>query len=110
MEKEKMEIEKMLEEIKEMLQKSAQEKIKAKVNVIVKGNESEVEIEGTFLGMLIAITNIVQSVNERMREKGMDEKEVKKALESAFKEGMDKRVVKFLLEHSFYSGMEETDE
>lgn len=63
-------------------------KIKAKVNVIVKGNESEVEIEGTFLGMLIAITNIVQSVNERMREKGMDEKEVKKALESAFKEGM----------------------
>lgn len=89
MEKEKMEIEKMLEEIKEMLQKSAQEKIKAKVNVIVKGNESEVEIEGTFLGMLIAITNIVQSVNERMREKGMDEKEVKKALESAFKEGME---------------------
>lgn len=88
MEKEKMEIEKMLEEIKEMLQKSVQEKIKAKVNVIVKGNESEVEIEGTFLGMLIAITNIVQSVNERMREKGMDEKEVKKALESAFKEGM----------------------
>lgn len=71
MEKEKMEIEKMLEEIKEMLQKSAQEKIKAKVNVIVKGNESEVEIEGTFLGMLIAITNIVQSVNERMREKGI---------------------------------------
>lgn len=89
MEKEKMEIEKMLEEIKEMLQKSVQEKIKAKVNVIVKGNESEVEIEGTFLGMLIAITNIVQSVNERMREKGMDEKEVKKALESAFKEGME---------------------
>ena len=39
--------------------------------------------------MLIAITNIVQSVNERMREKGMDEKEVKKALESAFKEGME---------------------
>ena len=89
MEKEKMEIEKMLEEIKEMLQKSVQEKIKAKVNVIVKGNESEVEIEGTFLGMLIAIANIVQSVNERMREKGMDEKEVKKALESAFKEGME---------------------
>lgn len=89
MEKEKMEIEKMLEEIKEMLQKSVQEKIKAKVNVIVKGNESEVEIEGAFLEMLIAITNIVQSVNERMREKGMDEKEVKKALESAFKEGME---------------------
>lgn len=57
--------------------------------MIVKGNESEVEIEGTFLGILIAITNIVQSVNERMREKGMDEKEVKKALESAFKEGME---------------------
>ena len=57
--------------------------------MIVKGNESEVEIEGTFLGILIAITNIVQSVNERMREKWMDEKEVKKALESAFKEGME---------------------
>lgn len=89
MEKEKMEIEKILEEIKEMLQKNVQEKLNAKVNVIVKGNESEVEIEGTFLGMLIAITNIIQAVNERMREKGMDEKEVKKALESAFKEGME---------------------
>ena len=90
MEKEKMEIEKMLEEIKEMLQKDVQERIKAKVNVIVKGNNSEVEIEGTFLGMLIAITNIVQAVNERMRNRGMDEKEIKKALESAFKEGMEK--------------------
>lgn len=69
---------KKLEKIKEMLQKNVQEKLNAKVNVIVKGNESEVEIEGTFLGILIAITNIVQSVNERMREKGMDEKEVKK--------------------------------
>lgn len=48
MEKEKMEIEKMLEELKKMLQKSVQEKLNAKVNVIVKGNESEVEIEGTF--------------------------------------------------------------
>lgn len=73
-----MEIEKILEEIKETLQKNVQEKLNAKVNVIVKGNESEVKIEGTFLGMLIAITNIVQAVNERMREKGMDEKELKK--------------------------------
>ena len=89
MEKEKMEIEKILEEIKEMLQKNVQQKLNAKVNVIVKGNESEVEIEGTFLGMLIAITNIVQAVNERMRNRGMDEKEIKKALESAFKEGME---------------------
>lgn len=39
--------------------------------------------------MLIAITNIVQSVNERMREIGEDENKVKKALESAFKEGME---------------------
>lgn len=43
-----MEKEKMLEEIKEMLQKNVQERIKAKVNVIVKGNNSEVAIEGTF--------------------------------------------------------------
>lgn len=89
MEKEKMEIEKMLEEIKEMLQKNVQEKLNAKVNVIVKGNKSKVEIEGTFLGMLIAITNIVQAVNERMRERGEDEREIKKVLESAFKEGME---------------------
>lgn len=88
MEKEKMEIEKMLEEIKEMLQKNVQEKLNAKVNVIVKGNKSKVEIEGTFLGMLIAITNIVQAVNERMRERGEDEREIKKALESVFKEGI----------------------
>jgi len=89
MEKEKMEIEKMLEEIKEMLQKNVQEKLNAKVNVIVKGNKSEVAIEGTFLGMLIAITNIIQAVNERMREKEIDEEKVKEALESAFKEGME---------------------
>lgn len=88
MEKEKMEIEKMLEEIKEMLQKNVQEKLNAKVNVIVKGDNSEVTIEGTFLGILTAITNIVQAVNERMRNRGIDEKELKKALESAFKEGM----------------------
>ena len=48
MEKEKMEIEKILEEVKEMLQKNVQKKLNAKVNVIVKGNKSEVEIEGTF--------------------------------------------------------------
>ena len=89
MEKEKMEIEKILEEVKEMLQKNAQQKLNAKVNVIVKGNKSEVEIEGTFFGMLIAITNIVQAVNEKMREIGEDENKVKKALESAFKEGME---------------------
>lgn len=89
MEKERMEIEKILEEIKEMLQKNVQEKLNAKVNVIVKGNNSEVAIEGTFLGMLIAITNIVQAVNERMRNRGIDEKEIKKALKSAFKEGME---------------------
>ena len=88
MEKEKMEIEKMLEEIKEMLQKNVQEKLNAKVNVIVKGNKSKVEIEGTFLGMLIAITNIVQAVNERMRERGEDEREINELLESVFKEGI----------------------
>lgn len=91
MEKEKMEIEKMLEEIKEMLQKNVQEKLNAKVNVIVKGNKSEVAIEGTFLGMLIAITNIIQAVNERMREKEIDEEKVKEALETAFKAGMEKK-------------------
>lgn len=90
MEKEKMEIEKMLEEIKEMLQKNVQEKLNAKVNVIVKGNKSEVAIEGTFLGMLIAITNIIQAVNERMREKEIDEEKVKEALETAFKAGMER--------------------
>lgn len=91
MEKEKMEIEKMLEELKKMLQKSVQEKLNAKVNVIVKGNKSEVAIEGTFLGMLIAITNIIQAVNERMREKEIDEEKVKEALETAFKAGMEKK-------------------
>lgn len=93
MEKEKMEmeIEKKLEEIKEMLQKNVQEKLNAKVNVIVKGNKSEVEIEGTFLGMLIAITNIIQAVNERMREKEIDEEKVKEALETAFKAGMEEK-------------------
>lgn len=89
MEKEKMEIEKMLEEIKEMLQKDVQEKLNAKVNVIVKWNESEVEIEGTFLGMLIAISNIIEAVNERMRKKGMNEEDIKKALKASFETGIE---------------------
>lgn len=89
MEKEKMEIEKMLEEIKEMLQKDVQERIKAKVNVIVKGNNSEVEIPGNISGILIAIINIIQLANKRMREKGIAKEETKKLLKVAFEIGME---------------------
>ena len=89
MEKEKMEIEKMLEEIKEMLQKNVQERIKAKVNVIVKGNNSEVAIEGTFLGILTATKNIIQSVRKNIIELGIDEEQTNKILEFVFKKGME---------------------
>ena len=85
MEKERMEINLMLEELKEMAQKT----LSAKINVIVKGNKSEVAIEGTFLGMLTAISNIIEAVNGRMRKKGMNEEDIKKALKSAFETGME---------------------
>lgn len=74
----------------EMLQKNIKEKPNAKVNVIVKGDKSEVEVGGTFLGILTAITNIVQAIKERMKNRGMAEKDVKEALESAFKEGINR--------------------
>lgn len=63
--------------------------LSAKINVIVKGNKSEVAIEGTFLGMLTAISNIIEAVNGRMRKKGMNEEDIKKALKSAFETGME---------------------
>lgn len=74
-----------------MLQKNIKEKLNAKVNVIVKEDKSKVEVGGTFLGILTAITNIIQAVNERMREKEIDEEKVKEALETAFKAGMEKK-------------------
>nr|DAI12684.1 MAG TPA: protein of unknown function (DUF4258) [Caudoviricetes sp.] len=39
--------------------------------------------------MLTAIKSITQAVNERMIERGMDEKYVKEVLETAFKEGLE---------------------
>ena len=89
MEKEKMEIEKMLEEIKEMLQKNVQERIKAKVNVIVKGNGCEVEIPENISEILIAIINIIQVANKKMIEKGIAKEETKKLLKVAFEIGME---------------------
>lgn len=74
----------------EMLQKNIKEKLNAKVNAIVKEYKSEVGVGGTFLGILTAITNIVQAVKERMKNRGIDEKDVKEALESAFKEGINR--------------------
>jgi len=90
MEKEKMEIEKILEEIKEMLQKNVQQKLNAKVNVIVKGNESEVEIEGTFLGMLIALFSLVKSIKEKF-EKEIGTEDTNFLLETSFQNGMEEK-------------------
>lgn len=85
MEKEKMEIDLMLEELEEMAQKT----LNAKINVVVKGNKSKVAIEGSFLGMLTAISNIIEAVNERMRKKGMNEEDIKKALKASFETGIE---------------------
>lgn len=82
---EKMEIDLMLKELEEMAQKT----LNAKINVVVKGNNSEVAIEGTFLGMLTAISNIIEAVNERMRKKGMNEEDIKKALKASFETGIE---------------------
>lgn len=82
---EKMEIDLMLEELEEMAQKT----LNAKINVVVKGNKSKVAIEGSFLGMLTAISNIIEAVNERMRKKGMNEEDIKKALKASFETGIE---------------------
>ena len=85
MEKEKMEIDLMLKELEEMAQKT----LNAEINVVVKGNKSKVAIKGSFLGMLTAISNIIEAVNERMRKKGMNEEDIKKALKASFETGIE---------------------
>lgn len=82
---EKMEIDLMLEELEEMAQKT----LNAKINVVVKGNKSKVAIGGSFLGILTAISNIIEAVNERMRKKGMNEEDIKKALKASFETGIE---------------------
>ena len=74
---EKMEIDLMLEELEEMAQKT----LNAKINVVVIG--------GSFLGILTAISNIIEAVNERMRKKGMNEEDIKKALKASFETGIE---------------------
>ncbi len=91
MKKEKIEKEQILEEfkvIKRVLRKKAQEKLKANFNAIVRVNGGEVEIPGNISGILIAIINIIQLANKRMREKGIVEEETKKLLKLAFEIGM----------------------
>ena len=88
---EKIKKEQMLEEfkaIKRVLQKKAPEELKANANVIVIVNGCEVEIPGNISGILIAIINIIQLANKRMREKGIVEEETKKLLKLAFEIGM----------------------
>ena len=82
---EKMEIDLMLEELEEMAQKT----LNAKINVVVKGNKRKVAIGGSFLGILTAISNIIEAVNERMRKKGMNEEDIKKALKASFETGIE---------------------
>ena len=82
---EKMEIDLMLKELEEMAQKT----LNAKINVVVKGNKSKVAIKGSFLGMLTAISNMIEAVNERMRKKGMNEEDIKKALKASFETGIE---------------------
>lgn len=92
MKKEKIGKEQILEEfkvIKRVLRKKAQEKIKANFNAIVRVNGCEVEIPGNISGILIAIINIIQLANKRMREKGIAKEETKKLLKVAFEIGME---------------------
>lgn len=39
--------------------------------------------------MLTAISNIIEAVNERMRKKGMNEEDIKKALKASFETGIE---------------------
>lgn len=76
-------------ELLKELMKSVEKGKRATINVVVKGNKSKVAIGGSFLGMLTAISNIIEAVNERMRKKGMNEEDIKKALKASFETGIE---------------------
>ena len=62
--------------------------VNAKINAIVKNDMDEVMIQGDLLGILTLVTNIIQSTKKLLIERGMDDPEVKEALELAFVDGM----------------------
>ena len=62
--------------------------VNAKISAIVKNDMDEVIIQGDLLGILTLVTNIIQSTKKLLIERGMDESEVKEALELAFVDGM----------------------
>ena len=78
-----------MEELLEILMKKLEKEKRATINVKVEGIRSEILIKGDVIGILSAITNIIQSARTKIRELGTDEERTNEVLKLALKKGME---------------------
>lgn len=78
-----------MEELLEILMKKLEKEKRATINVKVEGIRSEILIKGDVIGILSAITNIIQSARTKIRELGTDEERTNEFLKLALKKGME---------------------
>lgn len=75
-------------ELLEELLKSVEKGKRAKINIEVKEDNTNIKCDGNILGELLGITALIKSVIEQMEEEGMDEEMIKLMLKNSFKSGM----------------------
>lgn len=78
-----------MEELLEILMEKLEKEKRATINVKVEGIRSEILIKGDVIGILSAITNIIQSARTKIRELGTDEERTNEFLKLALKKGME---------------------
>lgn len=78
-----------MEELLEILMEKLEKEKRAAINVKVEGIRSEILIKGDVIGILSAITNIIQSARTKIRELGTDEERTNEFLKLALKKGME---------------------
>ena len=78
-----------MEELLEILMKKLEKEKRATINVKVEGIRSEILLKGDVIGILRAITVIIQSARTKIRELGADEERTNEFLKLALKKGME---------------------
>lgn len=78
-----------MEELLEILMQKLKKEKRATINVKVEGIRSEILLKGDVIGILRAITVIIQSARTKIRELGTDEERTNEFLKLALKKGMD---------------------
>lgn len=86
MEKEKMEIEKKLENLVEKLNKA---RVEVDLNIKITRNHCKIIGGGTIPGMLVGLSNYIKSTREQMNKKGIEKEAAEFLLENFFKAGME---------------------